>query len=150
MTTAIPDLWPETLKPDVLSPVAILRTQAAKLSERTNGLLEADVVSSVVVDGEAQTRRYVLEITAPALGHRKFQVLAAEHSMTGAYPVKLHSDFLPEADSDTASSLVLFDSKSRECENQSSFQKYLAKTLSSQKLLTVLESLLAQINDQNN
>ena len=41
MTTAIPNLWPDDIKVDVLPPIAILKAQEGLLARMTQGMLVA-------------------------------------------------------------------------------------------------------------
>jgi hypothetical protein len=155
MSVTMPDLWPEDVKPAVLSPVAILRTQAALLSKRTDGLLEAVVESSGKErHGKAYTQ-HRLELEVPPLNYYRHGLLVVEHENPGAYPVYITSSILDASDEslvriakavDTASLLAGTPSGTR-CDDAEAFVGALRSVLSSQRLKTLLVSLLAQIND---
>jgi hypothetical protein len=154
MTTAIPDLWPESLKPVVLSPVAILRTQAARLKERTNGLLEAEIQTKRITEPNGDTKAlHVFEIVAPAMDGYRFQVLSIEHPSPGAYPVDISSFFLPTRVFVAMSGGRNIPSEklpnTQRCANQDAFQEALKKVFSSQELSGILDSLIAQILDKD-
>ncbi len=93
-TTAIPDLWPEDIRVDVIDPIAILRVQEAALTNKTHGLLRAEVRS---FEKKEQDKEYGAAIThnfdliAPALGEYRVTLLRAIHSTALIYPVLVQS-----------------------------------------------------------
>ena len=97
MTVAIPDLWPDDIRVDVVAPIAILRAQEGLLSKRTQGILQAKLVTSeskVLVE-------HSLYLIAPALNYYRVSLLSATHDRKMVYPVTVtaqcwFSEFLPE------------------------------------------------------
>lgn len=87
MAATIPSLWPE-IKVDILPPVAILRAQANRLGELTQGILEAEMTT---VTGEQDFVAHRLDLIAPALDGRRVRVLIATHR-TDFYPVVIEAD----------------------------------------------------------
>ena len=87
-TTALPDLWPDDIRVDVLPPVILLRAQLKGLARRTDGRLEADVST---VTGVKDFVIHRLDITAPQLGGERHRVLTATHR-TAFYPVVVEAE----------------------------------------------------------
>ena len=65
MTTTIPDLWPEEISVEVLTPLAILRYQAERFRDRTKGLLKA---KATTITKDHGSTRHQLDVIAPLLG----------------------------------------------------------------------------------
>ncbi len=92
----MPDLWP----PDIGStrrraPVDILREQATLLSEKTDGLVTADVnflkVPRFEVGRVGGEFRFDFEILAPRLNHYSFTLFSTYNS-SSLYPVRVEYD----------------------------------------------------------
>jgi hypothetical protein len=79
---SIPDLWPESLKVDVLTPFAILSAQAMKLTERTQGIVEGRVRSRSVSPGLIC---HAFELFAPVLEFR-YPLFDLWHNESFVYP----------------------------------------------------------------
>lgn len=87
MIDTIPDLWPiAALKTDVRTPVAILRTQATRVGQRTQGLLVAEVT---VTTGENDQVVLGLELIVPALNNYRYRLLSVQHAQDAIYPAKV-------------------------------------------------------------
>lgn len=148
MPDAIPNLWPRKFSRGILTPLAVLRVQAAKFKEMTDGLLDAEVTTETVEfeDGETVSV-HTLELIAPPLDSYKRTILTAQHAKPGAYPVTLYSDFIEEEDEDWEWD---HDDENRmvaNCGSQEGLFKRLGEVFGSPRLATLVESLIAQIND---
>ncbi len=85
MSTALRDLWPDAFDVrDLLTPVTILKQQAALLGPKTNNLVEAEVTSSA--DGPRFIHKLVL--VAPALDSYRYQLITISHTIE-LYPVNV-------------------------------------------------------------
>ena len=85
MSTAMPDLWPESIRSDqVLAPEEILTQQANALRVRTNGLLTGVIRKTTADD------RIVLgfEIGSPRF-EAQYRLFEAQHRPDVEYPVSL-------------------------------------------------------------
>ena len=91
MTDAIPNLWPKKFSRGILTPLAVLRVQAAKFKDMTEGLLEAEVTTNWERE---DLKVHSLELIAPALDSYRRVILTVRHAHPGAYPLWLRSDFL--------------------------------------------------------
>jgi len=148
MTATIPDLWSEEIKVDVLTPLAILRTQEGFLERRTQGTLRALVSSNE----SASWVRHQLDLIAPALDGYRTTLLTAKHHIDSVYPVIVRSRvFLPahspqqilEGDPD-----LLPDEK--EAITQDEFIELVRKVLHSRHVLSLTQSLIARSNEMRN
>jgi hypothetical protein len=88
MPTTIPSLWPNDIVVDVRSPLEILRAQAEKIGEITQGTLTAEVTT---VTGHEDFATHRLDLIAPKLDGRAFRILTATHR-TDLYPVVIEAE----------------------------------------------------------
>lgn len=89
-TDTIPDLWPTAaLKVDVRTPVAILRTQATRLGQRTQGLLIGEVT---ITTGENNQVVLGLEVIVPALNNYRYRLLSVQHAQDAIFPAKVSAN----------------------------------------------------------
>lgn len=85
MPDEVTSYWPDDFNVKVLSPLAVLRLQAGTLSAKTQGLLDAEVVTATT-----QTRTsHELQLVAPALGGERRTVLTVTHGASDPYPATL-------------------------------------------------------------
>lgn len=90
----IPDLWPEDIADDsgLIMPVAILREQAAALTKKTKGLVEADVITLTPKDfpKDKQELReafwHQFRLVAPALDSYTINLFSVLHKIN-PYPL---------------------------------------------------------------
>jgi hypothetical protein len=107
MSASIPDLWPEDIAVDSVTPLAILNAQATKLAEKTKGLLEAEVTTHEeqepvpqpgVVDVSRPLSKILLvhefDVIAPALQNYRHRIMSVKHSPELCYPCRIFSDAL--------------------------------------------------------
>lgn len=146
MTEAVPNLWPKKFSRGVMTPLAVLRVQAAKFKEMTDGLLDAEVTTTDDTDDEnEQVQIHSLELVAPALDSYRRTILTAQHAKPGAYPVSLYSDFIDSEHRDWE--YYEGEEMTVECGTQAELYKRLGDVFGSPTLATLIESLIAQIND---
>jgi len=135
------DLWPESIEVDQLTPLAILQMQAARLKEKTRGLLTAEVRSGVVSfsfeeherspSGSETVHRF--EIIAQRLKGYRYQMFTCRHDSVQVYPVWIEGeDERFVADKDLAST-------------QDQFVQIVRKVLAATKNVGIVSSLLARI-----
>src|SRR5262245_42701361 len=87
MATTIPDLWSDDIKVDILSPLAILRTQVGFLEQKTQGILRAQVATT----STDVWLQHQLDLIAPALSHYRVTLLTAQHGRPDFYPVMVRA-----------------------------------------------------------
>lgn len=135
------DLWPKDIARTAMrAPVAILREQAARLEEKTQHLVKAEVLTSGL-DSQYISSRAVFAhyfyLLAPALDYR-FLLFTATHAID-LYPV----DF--DLDEDLAKELLPKNGKETlSAQTEDELVKILGKVLNSGKAKRVVHALLAQ------
>ena len=139
MAQRIPNLWSQKdVNVQVLSPLAILRTQAANLEQMTKGLIEAEV--TVLTDEKGETV-YQLDIIAPVLGGYRHRLLAVSHQKDMVYPVKFIL-------SPNQSSELLWSYSNRgAAETELTFLEKLGEVLQSKTVNAVIQSIIARSNE---
>ncbi len=133
MTATIPNLWEGKFSKHTLAPVAVLRTHAGNFNAQSGGMLRAEVAYRFEEMEERRFRVITFSIVAPALPYRQ-DVLTAEHAEPGAYPVRVRSGFQNSP-------------QPRDCHTQDELVEALGTISESPQLLSLIESLIAQIND---
>lgn len=119
------DLWPKAkFETDIVTPVSILRKQAALLGQKTQQLVRADVSTSVQNDSVIHSFRLVV----PALDNYKYELFTIAHTVDQLYPL--------EGNSGGAVYRTLPD--------QAAFLQWLKEILSSEATLKKIDSMLAQ------
>jgi len=130
MPGQIPNLWPDDIETEVVSPVVILRTQAIALSSVTKGVLEARVTT---VEGE-ESMAHDLDIVAPALGY-EHRILTVAHGKELVYPATLMAMTSPG------------EAFRGECFSEHDLIVGLREVLSSPGVKSVIHSLIARSNE---
>lgn len=140
MSTDIPDLWPTDLgNSNEPSPLAILNAQASLLTKKTQGIVEGQVSKfSFETDQyeEDNTRmRHSFDCVGPALGNYRVSLFAVTTHLDSVYPVEIK--------------IFEKDEKPDSVMKANSFEEYikmLSKVFSSQRVLTVVRSIIAHSN----
>jgi hypothetical protein len=88
MPATIPSLWPSDIMIEVRSPLEILKTQAEKIGEITQGILTAEVTT---VTGHEDFAAHRLDLIAPRLDGRAYRILTATHR-ADLYPVLIEAE----------------------------------------------------------
>lgn len=141
------DLWPESIRADQLSPLAILRLQATKLSQKTGGLLSAEVVSgresvsdedlTIAPSGAEAVHRF--EVIAPRLDGYRYQMFVCRHDSELVYPAYIEDDDAHE----------LRQGESIRAATQDEFVALVRKVFASKKHVGAISSMLAKIAELN-
>jgi len=161
MTTTIPDLWSNDIKVDVRSPLAILKAQEGILAQKTSGLLQA-TVSSVETETLVQ---HQLDLVAPSLQFYRERVLTAEHHRNRYYPVFVRAECFDPVLRRTqkwpsgwtqpiVQSLAAMAASSgsdvppgEKAATEQEFVDLIRKVLQSQPVRSLIQSLIARINE---
>jgi hypothetical protein len=137
-------LWAEVEDiPTIKIPAFILKEQAELLGETTNSILRGDVKSfraslrffddmpseTIVVDKTGSLLGFSLIIIAPQMNYYEYCVLTIAYDPVEVYPVYFESVVL---------------SGIHQCRDESEFNDYLKKILSSERIKRVIMSLIAQ------
>ena len=134
MPSKIPDLWPDDISTDVLTPLAIMRAQSPGLSRRTKGLLEADI-NSVEKDKEVV---HNFDLTAPALSNFRERILFVTHERNRVYPAKIEAAcFMRKQGPSTVCRAM----------SQDEFLTLISEVIRSPDVRSTIESLIAQSNE---
>lgn len=133
----IPDLWPSGLRVTEISPLMVLKVQAAKLKERTAGVLTAEVATRLQSSDEPGRRTYcqAFEVVAPALGYRE-ELFQVRHDETVVYPASIWAG---DADDELR--------EYSESHDQEQFLRSLGNLLQSRLIQTHLQGLIARSNE---
>ena len=136
MTSTTLDLWPPDLEPtDIVSPVAILRSQALVLGDRTDHRLQGSVVTRL---SHSNTRlSHVFSLVSPALSGYQYALLTVSHDFN-LYPliVRAFDDLGEEADAP--------DRDVWKCDTEQDFIATLQTIFSDERTLKIIAVLLAQ------
>lgn len=131
------DLWPDEIRVEPLTPLRILRIQAERLRDKTQGRLVAEIVTTQKGSpvrtpeewGPEEVHRF--EIVAKALNDYRHQLAVCVHQSDFAYPVLVVADTLPD-DGKLASS-------------QDEFLQLMRGLLNAKSTVALIESLMARI-----
>lgn len=155
MTVTIPDLWSEDIRVDVLTPLAILRTQEGLLAKRTKGIVQAQVMSDYTMkegSGEIIDEHH-LDLFAPALGFARERILSARHERNKVYPVTVTSEALvPEKDIFPRlphPSTLAQPENQRQAATQEVFLDLVRQVLQSSLVRSLIQSFIARSNEMN-
>ncbi|HEX8203776.1 MAG TPA: hypothetical protein VF590_25085 [Isosphaeraceae bacterium] len=147
MAATIPDLWSDDITVKVLTPLAILRSQAGLLSQKTKGRLKAEVTTAT----SDKAVQHQGDLIAPALRYRH-RALAAKHGRDPVYPAIAETECLkPMSTSEMIAELTQFvpreDWRPRAATEQE-FVELVGETLRSVEVRSLIQSLIARINEQ--
>jgi hypothetical protein len=149
---AIPDLW-GPISVDVVSPLAVLRSQAGRLSGHTKGLLTADVRTAVDNAGVTHT----FQIVAPSLKGYRYDLFSAAHDPELIYPVTV--SFRPWQDDDRSDDLRLPSGRTldinalaggvpgRKAATTDDFVEMVREALTAPYTQSIVSSLIAKSNE---
>jgi hypothetical protein len=132
MANEVVDLWP----PDLVvsgetSPALLLRQQAERLRGRTNGRVEAEVVTKSLAGGRLIHR---FSLKAPGLGEYTHTLFYVVHRKQRPYPVEIHL-FAVTAQAEASAEFT--------CKDQESFEATLRDLFASPGTRKTIDSLLA-------
>jgi hypothetical protein len=152
MTTAIPDLWAEDIKVDVLPPLAILKAQEGLLARKTQGMLEAKLTT---LESENLVQ-HQLDLVAPSLNFYRERLLTATHDRVRLYPVVVTAEcFTPKPQGFFASlqtlppvltRALIPESIQRKAATEEEFIQLVREVLQSEEVRALISSLIACIN----
>ena len=131
----IEDYWPDLDAAAVVTPASILKAQAAALSRKSKGLLQAEVETF----GQGGSVYHRLVIVVPALENYRYSLLSLHHPPT-LYPVYVDEE--PKLPGGVAYSLIPIEG--RQLADQDQFRAWLRSALARDETKHVLESLMAQ------
>lgn len=138
--------WPEFAPPKVEIPEDILRQLAARLEERTNGLVVAEVSSNYDPDGGTITHKFLLK--APYMGKSGYSYVLFRVRGEGAklYPVTIYDYIDLPADFDESDVYEYSVETKREyneiVNNANHFKNKISKIINSHRTKEIIETLM--------
>jgi hypothetical protein len=86
MSTAIPDLWPESFGAEtVTTPLSVLKMEASYLGQKTGQL----VLAEVITNKNADLFVHIFLLAAPALDNYRYELFRVSHEIT-LYPINFY------------------------------------------------------------
>lgn len=142
------DLWPDNLGEESgRAPAAILREQARHLENKTNkmltGRIEPSYLPKVTVmekfGGDEDLFMYEFHLEAPVLDYYRNNLLTIFHGID-LYPVIIHTN-------ETIRKDISRDVLNITADNEEEFLDILKKIFRSEKTVTIINSILAQVKE---
>jgi hypothetical protein len=152
MAVTIPDLWPNDIRIDVLSPLQILRMQEGNFSEKMKGLLQVQV-GTVTAETLVQ---HQFDIVAPYLDHYRERLFTATYNRLRFYPVTVEADCFepkPKTPGEALSRSVIKainwepPPNQRVAATQEEFVTLVREILHSDEVRSLIQSLIARSNE---
>ena len=145
--TKIPDLWGHAISVDVLTPAAILNTQATLLKRKTQGIVIAELETT---EGSKNIVTIKLDLVAPAVDNFRATVLAVRHKADYVYPALVTSSAFAGKGGGPFGDLKwggVEDQMSKLAETEMQFISLLQEALQSGPILSIVQSLIAKSNE---
>ena len=89
MSERITSFWPDEIRPELLSPRAILKAQAEALANQTGGVLLAEIKSTQTDSGIVELN---FDIVVPALNGYRHRILTVAHDKDLPYPAMIDAE----------------------------------------------------------
>ena len=118
------DFWPDDIgESSIVTPVSILKEQAAALAPKTKGLVTAEVLPTQT--GNPQFLAYIFYLSAPTVNYR-YQLLTVTHPIS-LYPVG-----------------ASYRNTTKSLPSENEFRAWLKEALSSDETKRIVAALIAQ------
>lgn len=141
MNNEIPNLWAtDNINLNIISPLAIMRTQAGNLETMTRGLLKAVILPSVAE--KSGNIFYAFDIIAPALNNYQHRLFSVRHASELVYPVTFYGSSELQTEQEW-----MLDANSN-AYSESDFINKLGYVLQSAYTVAIIQSLIARSNDE--
>jgi hypothetical protein len=146
MNGQLHDLWPEDmLTLQVLTPISILKFQAVRLTEKSRGMIEGRIRTSIL----ANQLSHSFLLVAPFLDGYECELLQIRHFLDLVYPVRIYWRGAPSIQSIAGDMVILTEDERCEIANsQFELEQILAKVLGAKDTLAIVQSMLAQSNEK--
>jgi hypothetical protein len=150
MPTVIPDLWGDSVSPDIITPTMILNAQAEQLSRKSKGYIRAEL------DKEPTEHFTTLafDVIAPGARYLRRRLFQIRFENDLVYPATVSTDFYFDylAGGKRGAVQTNFD-ESTSCEavayTQDDFIQIIKSVLQSQHVMSTIQSLIALSNEAN-
>ena len=146
--TKIPDLGSQAIGVDVLTPTAILNAQAGLLQRKTQGIVIAELESSVDSKGVVTLN---FDLVAPSIYNFRTRVLAVRHKADYVYPAVVSTGAF------SGKSFTIYfgdlawggveDQHCKMAQTDNEFISLLQEALQSGFILSIVQSLIARSNE---
>lgn len=134
--------WPSHVVPlPGIPPVNILRQQVVLLKQLTNGVLEGSVASD---EDDNDSVIHSFYIVAPRLDDYRFRVISLAHQIDEPYPAYVIYDAAQSYDASRMKHVAWSHAVYAEVRDESGLYERLRQTFNSEKVVRVMQSLLAQ------
>lgn len=146
MATTMPDLWGAGFSVDVRTPTAILNAQAALLKQKTQGIVTAQLESSI--GKNVVTINF--DLCAPAVDNFRARVLMVRHKADYVYPALITAAIFAGSSNIGFKDLAwgtVEDQMSRLAETEEQFISLLHEALQSGHIRSIVQSLIARSNE---
>lgn len=141
MNEGFHDLWPDSLLvEDVMTPLAILRFQAARLEQRTKGKLKAEIHNLSSGKGG---NRYSFRLIAPLLENYTCELFSMWIPSQRVYPAEVYWDGA------TGVTGPFDDTPVDGANSQAEFEQILSRIFQSSTATAIVQSLIAMSNEKN-
>jgi hypothetical protein len=139
------DFWAKDIAAkQAVTPVTILREQAARLGPKTNHLVEARVRTSPGSGGKGLVHTF--ELVVPTLDRYTYQLFSLYHEVEPLYPVMIIEGPDP-SERDLVNHLIeqtLLVPRPRSIVSEGHLKDYLRQVLSSEETTRIVNNLMAQ------
>ena len=133
------DLWPDLNPVAIVTPASILKTQAAALSHKSNGLLQGEVQTWA----QRENIYHRFNLVVPALENYRYSLLRIHHLPT-IYPVYVDDSPIPVVEGFDTSWNAAEERTTYVLQDEDSFREWLRKAFAAPETKRILESLVAQ------
>jgi hypothetical protein len=136
------DFWPrEIATKQVVTPVTVMREQAALLGPKTNYLVEARVRTLAGSDGKGLLHNF--ELVVPTLDRYVYRLFTLYHEVVNLYPITCVEGQFSKAERPKGLPEE-FGPPSRLLKSQTELENYLRLVLHSKETKDILANLMAQ------
>jgi hypothetical protein len=134
--------WPSHVAPlPGVPPVNVLRRQVTLLKQLTNGVLDGSVASD---EDDNDSVIHSFYIVAPRLDDYRFRVISLAHQIDHPYPAYVIYDAAQSYDVSRMKQMAWSHAVYAEISDEAALYERLRHTFNSDKVIRVMQSLLAQ------
>jgi hypothetical protein len=141
------DLWPDFKKNEIQSPISILKEQSTTLANKTNNLVEGQIVDTR--DPDSLKLEYAFFILAPALGGYRYKLFSISHDIR-MYPLSVHletelyAQIAPAEYAKKGKTANLYPEFVISVQNQDEFKALLKLIFFAKKTIDIVSAILVQ------
>ncbi len=147
MEDNIGSLWPTEIRPQIQSPLNILKAQAQALSQQTSGVLQAEISPVLTRRGEDKII-FSFDIVVPALDNYRRALFIVEQAKGLAYPATLEAEFFKnQRELDPFRGIEPGNKPDNRADNDQEFIQVLSTVLRSPQVVSLAQSLIASANE---